>query len=492
MNGLGMRLARYAAGFLLASALQMALWIGSWVILGNAAPRLPRAACTAWAACLLASALARAAATWFQGQLAVEWGTALKQRLLAGALRLPLDELRREGPGRLLGRVLEAEAFEQLALSGGLAALLAAIELLFLAGVLAAQASDPLCRAQLLLLAVWMPVLGLALRHYATYRETWTRARLDLTHQLVEQMNGHRTRLAQPPEREWLAREAAQQEEYFHVSRHMDGRAAVIVSLGWRGWIVANIGYLALTGVTTLSGSALMGLGVALYVAFSLRRLIGGAWQLIAARIAWRELRPLRRAAVAPPPAATAPLSASGLAFQFPDVTRPLFSRVDLRVAPGDRVWLRGDAGEGKSTLAATLAGLRAPTQGELTTPRVALAAQFHDNHLLSAPLAFNLLLGRAWPPTAADLREAHEVCLELGLGPVIERMPQGLMQLVGETGWQLSHGERSRVFLARALLQPSDLVILDESFTALDPETFRQCWQCVERRARTVLVIEP
>lgn len=49
--------------------------------------------------------------------------------------------------------------------------------------------------------------------------------------------------------------------------------------------------------------------------------------------------------------------------------------------------------------------------------------------------------------------------------------MPAGLQQILGETGWQLSHGERSRLFIARALLQGPDVMVLDESFGALDPE---------------------
>jgi ATP-binding cassette subfamily B protein len=61
---------------------------------------------------------------------------------------------------------------------------------------------------------------------------------------------------------------------------------------------------------------------------------------------------------------------------------------------------------------------------------------------------------------------------------------------MVGETGWQLSHGERSRLFIARALLQSADLVILDESFGALDPATLRQCLLTALDRARTLMVI--
>ena len=78
----------------------------------------------------------------------------------------------------------------------------------------------------------------------------------------------------------------------------------------------------------------------------------------------------------------------------------------------------------------------------------------------------------------------------ELGLGELLDRMPAGLFQMVGETGWQLSHGERSRLFMARALLQGSPLVILDESFGALDPETLRRCMDVALARADTLLVI--
>jgi ATP-binding cassette subfamily B protein len=64
------------------------------------------------------------------------------------------------------------------------------------------------------------------------------------------------------------------------------------------------------------------------------------------------------------------------------------------------------------------------------------------------------------------------------------------LLQTVGETGWQLSHGERSRLYMARALLQRADLVILDESFAALDPENLQRALRCVLTRAATLLVI--
>ena len=61
---------------------------------------------------------------------------------------------------------------------------------------------------------------------------------------------------------------------------------------------------------------------------------------------------------------------------------------------------------------------------------------------------------------------------------------------MVGEGGWRLSHGERSRLFIARTLLQKADLIILDESFAALDPEALQIALSCVLRRAKALLLI--
>lgn len=77
-----------------------------------------------------------------------------------------------------------------------------------------------------------------------------------------------------------------------------------------------------------------------------------------------------------------------------------------------------------------------------------------------------------------------------VGLSHLLDRMPAGLMQMVGETGWQLSHGERSRLFIARALLQNSEMVVLDESFAALDPDNLRRYVDCVVNHSKTLLVV--
>ena len=187
----------------------------------------------------------------------------------------------------------------------------------------------------------------------------------------------------------------------------------------------------------------------------------------------------------------------------YPDQPGQVLKGASLTIEHGERLLLEGGSGSGKSTLASLLVGIRTPqsgllllngldrhTLGESWHRFATEAPQFQENHVLSGTLGFNLLMGRNWPATEDELDEAREVCEELGLGDLIRRMPSGLMQTIGETGWQLSHGERSRIFLARALLQDAQLTVLDESFAALDPETLKLCLDCVFRRARTLVVI--
>jgi ATP-binding cassette subfamily B protein len=253
----------------------------------------------------------------------------------------------------------------------------------------------------------------------------------------------------------------------------------------------------------------------------ALQGVAAGLSDLAAAAIAWRQIAPLVNAAARTSAdgagiahavarertsGGAAPLlEALDLSFRHDGRSEPTLQECALRIFAGDRLLLEGTSGAGKSTLAAILAGLRVPQGGLLLLGgfdhhslgasewrrRVVAAPQFHENHVFSATFLFNALMGSdRWPPRRADLNEVDTVCRELGLGDLLDRMPAGPFQMVGETGWQLSHGERSRLYIARALLQDSDLVVLDESFAALDPENLERALRCVIARARTLLVI--
>jgi ATP-binding cassette subfamily B protein len=526
------------------------LLIAAWAVVGRGVlgGRLEPGWVGAWGLLLATLIAVQAAGLWSQGVVALGAGALLKRRLLHGALRLDPEEIRHQGAGELLGRVIESERVEELALAGGFLALLSAVELVLAAGVLSLGAAG---RLHLALLAGWSLGLGLLAWRLLGERGAWARLRIGMTHRMVERLLGHRTRLAQEPGDRWHLEEDAELEAYLVRSRRLDRLVPRLEVFATRGWLLAGLAALApalLSGRASTAGVA-VSLGGILLALEAFQGVAGGLFGLTGAAVGWERVAPLYRAAARPlpagspevagdevarshphghprgkprggsgasPPAASSTgsearryppgpvLAARGLTFRYPGRARPALAGCDLALDAGDRVLLTGSSGSGKSTLVSLLAALRRPDSGLLLLHgadlaawgalgwhrRVAAAPQFHDNHLFAAPLAFNLLLGRGWPPTAEDVREAAELCDELGLGDLVARMPAGLMQPVGETGWRLSHGEASRVYLARALLQDADVVLLDESFAALDPESLARSLDCARRRARTLVVV--
>lgn len=510
------RIPRRVLGMVAVFALLYVLEIVGWTLIGRGAlgGRLDSGWLLAWGLLLLATVPMRALGGWLQGTTAIDAGVLLKQRLLSGALRMDVHALRQQGTARLLSRVIESEALESLSLSGGFAALLALVELSLAAWVLAQGAGGAWHAA---MLVSWLAGTMLIARHYYVRLHGWTRERLDLTHDLIERMVGHRTRMVQKAPQHWHEDEDQQVERYAARSRAMDRWTVGVIAGLPRGWVWFGLLGLApaFIGGTAQPASMAIALGGVLLAWRALSAVVAGLSVLLRAGVAAEALTPLLAAAGKPQPArvwlndaATAApskvlLQARNLVYRHQARHEPVLAGCDLTIQRGDRMLLEGASGGGKSTLAGLLVGLQAPESGLLlldgldrTTlgdgwrERSTSAPQFHENHVLCGPLAFNLLMGRRWPASYADLAESEQLCRELGLGALLDRMPSGLQQMVGETGWQLSHGERSRVYLARALLQKTELVVLDESFASLDPETLDRCLRCALARAPTLLVI--
>ncbi len=503
--------------------LQYFLWILSWLWIGRAdfQGRLDRTALCAWALLLLTQIPLRLVMTWSVGMFAVGAGGILRQRLLHGLLQLRTEETRHQGSGQFLGRVIGSEAVESLALSGGILGIVAGIELAGAIVILGAGAAGGF---QAPLLLIWVALALLLGWEFLRRRRRWAGMRLALTHDLVERMVGHRTRLAQETRERWHEAEDQSVEHYLDASKSMDRVSVLLMAVVPRGWLALGLAGLApayVAGQVTQMTLAI-GLGGVLLAFQALEKLAAGVRDLVEAKIAWEQVAPLYHAAARQQDRHSPDLvwatardfratgnaqpivEGIGLIFRYRDRGEAVLRACHLRIDEGDRLLLEGSSGSGKSTLAAVLAGLRKPESGLLLyrgldrqtlgidgwRRRVVLVPQFHENHVLTETLAFNLLMGRRWPPRQEDLREAETVCRQVGLGDLLDRMPAGIFQVVGESGWQLSHGERSRLHIARALLQRADLIALDESFAALDPESFRQTFRCVLDRARTVLVI--
>jgi ATP-binding cassette subfamily B protein len=504
-----------------ATILRYAAFAASWSVIGSAILAGGGGALTTWALLLVATIPLGALAEAAEGRTAVALGARLRERTLRGALALDPSWVRREGPGHILGRAMEVDAVARLAAGGGLSAVTAVIELCVGGVALALSASG---RAAAGVLAIVLVAAGAVAAVAVRRRRAWAAARLAQTDELLEAIAGQRTRLIQGDHD--ASRRARQLEHYIRLGAAADRPLAALAGALPPLAFAVGIGAIALAGDLSSSADTALALGGVLLVGQALRRIAAAVETLASASIARRALAPILSAAARPPSAtqgrAQAPRDGGGPRVAPTEAARPgaaaaaslevrdlrverggreVLREVELELRAGDRAVLSGASGSGKSTLAAAIAGLLPAAHGTVELgnarpqdpgwrTRVGFVPQHGDNHVLLAPMAFNLLMGRAWPPRERDLEDAAAVCRELGLGPLLERMPAGIGQVVGETGWRLSQGERARLCLARALLADHDVLILDEPLGALDPHTARTILDVVQRRARTLVVI--
>ena len=168
-------------------------------------------------------------------------------------------------------------------------------------------------------------------------------------------------------------------------------------------------------------------------------------------------------------------LSAVGVRKSYPSGDRRIevLCGVDLRVAAGESVSIRGESGSGKSTLLNLLSGLDVPDAGEIrwdgSAPSAGTRARylgmvFQSFYLIPELDALQnvLMAGRMLGRTGAESRaRARDLLERVGLGGRASHLPA-----------QLSGGERQRVAVARALMNSPRLLLADEPTGNLDERT--------------------
>jgi NitT/TauT family transport system ATP-binding protein len=185
----------------------------------------------------------------------------------------------------------------------------------------------------------------------------------------------------------------------------------------------------------------------------------------------------------------------AGAAVEITDVTKT-FGRgdtallaldgVSLSVAPGQFVCLIGASGCGKSTLLSLVAGLDAPTSGQVNTGGRKVALMFQEPALfpwLTAAKNVEMPLRAAGMPKAQRRERIAELLDLVQLSSFADKLPH-----------QLSGGMRQRVALARSLAQDADVLLMDEPFGALDAMTRDLLHEVLEgiwrRRQLTILFV--
>jgi ATP-binding cassette subfamily B protein len=189
-----------------------------------------------------------------------------------------------------------------------------------------------------------------------------------------------------------------------------------------------------------------------------------------------------------------------GVQFSYQDPGHPILDGISFRLRPGEKVGIVGPSGAGKTTLTDLLVALYRPQAGDIrvggtslkqvapSTVRSAIRGVAADGTLFKGSIAENIRYGRL----DASENELEEAAKLAGLGPAIQRLPDGIHTVIGEHGVALSVGERQRVLLARAFLATPTILILDEATSNLDFQTEERVKEALERLSygRTTLLV--
>lgn len=173
-------------------------------------------------------------------------------------------------------------------------------------------------------------------------------------------------------------------------------------------------------------------------------------------------------------------LHAEGICFQYATGDRLILDHFTHDFRPGTKTALMGPTGIGKTTIFRLMLALTTPQQGKLSiydkssrqipvdeTTRDYFSFVPQGNTLMSGTIRYNLQIAK---PDATD-EELHDV-LHTAAADFVADLPEGIDTELGERGSGLSEGQAQRIAIARGLLRPGPILLLDEISASLDEQT--------------------
>ena len=199
-------------------------------------------------------------------------------------------------------------------------------------------------------------------------------------------------------------------------------------------------------------------------------------------------------------PTSTPTLELKAVSLAYEEGVQSVFDKLSLAVAPGERVAVVGPSGIGKSSIINALVGFWPLSGGDILIdgqPHSRFSAQSlrahfavapQKPHLFNSTLKGNLLVAN---PDASDAM-LNKVLDQVQLSDYVASQEDGLDSFVGEAGGTLSGGQIRRLSIARALLSPAPILVLDEPGEGLDPQMEREILNRIldEETDRSILLI--
>ena len=183
--------------------------------------------------------------------------------------------------------------------------------------------------------------------------------------------------------------------------------------------------------------------------------------------------------------------------FRYEDGDTQLFKGFSHDFAPGSKTALMGETGVGKTTLFRMMLGFIRPDSGSVTlygsdgsmeignATRQDFVYVPQGNTLMSGTIRFNLQVAA---PDATDSQLAE--VLHIACADFVQELPEGLDTVLGERGSGLSEGQAQRIAIARGLLRPGSILLLDEISSSLDADTERELYnRLFEARPRETMI---
>ncbi|NQJ70643.1 ABC transporter ATP-binding protein [Streptococcus suis] len=193
-------------------------------------------------------------------------------------------------------------------------------------------------------------------------------------------------------------------------------------------------------------------------------------------------------------------ISFKNYSFSYPQSDRPSLQEINWTLKAGQTVGIVGKTGSGKTSLVRQLLRQYPVGQGEflvnhqsvLDFKRSSLERKIgyvpQEHILFSKSVGENIAFGKR----DSSLKEIEAAIATAAFSQDLERMSHGLDTMIGERGVSISGGQKQRISIARAFLREPDLLILDDSLSAVDARTEGQIIQNIqqERAGKTNVIV--